>query len=68
MLYQWAAITLITDVINTLNERNQWYLAKTMCNMEVEHSLSVMLQSINQFKASLDKSYIGYTIHLSPVL
>lgn len=61
MLYQWAAVTLITDVINTLNERNQWYLAKTMCNMEVEHSLSVMLQSINQFKASLDKSYIGYT-------
>ena len=30
MLYQWAAITLITDVINTLNERNQWYYCNSI--------------------------------------
>lgn len=61
MLYQWVGITLITDVINTLNERNQWYLYKTCFNMDVEPSLRVMMKSINSFKATLDKSYIGYT-------
>ena len=61
MLYQWVAVTLITDVINTLNDRNQWYLDKTMFNMEVESSLKIMMNTITSFKASLDKSYIGYT-------
>lgn len=61
MLYQWVGITLITDVINTLNERNQWYLYKTSFNMEVEPSLRIMMQAISSFKAKLDKSYIGYT-------
>lgn len=61
MLFQWVGITLITDVINTLNNRNQWYLDKTVCNMDTETSLRIMMQAINNFKASLDKSYIGYT-------
>lgn len=61
MLYQWVGITLITDVINTLNERNQWYLDKTSFNMDVEPSLRIMMQAISSFKATLDKSYIGYT-------
>lgn len=61
MLYQWVGITLITDVINTLNDRNQWYLDKTSFNMDVEPSLRIMMQSISDFKATLDKSYIGYT-------
>ena len=61
MLYQWVGITLITDVINTLNERNQWYLDKTSFNMDVEPSLRIMMQAISSFKVTLDKSYIGYT-------
>lgn len=61
MLYQWVGVTLITDVINTLNDRNQWYLDKTNFNMDVETSLKIMMQSINDYKATLDKSYIGYT-------
>lgn len=61
MLYQWVGVTLITDVIDTLNERNQWYMDKTVFNMEIESTLRIMMQKITAFKASLDKSYIGYT-------
>lgn len=62
MLYQWVGVTLITDVINTLNDRNQWYLDKTVFNMDVEPTLKVIISTINEWKTSLDKSYIGYTL------
>jgi single-stranded DNA-specific DHH superfamily exonuclease len=61
MLYQWAGITLFTDVIDTINERNQWYLNKTVFSKDIEHSLKTMLNIINKFKATLDKTYIQYT-------
>lgn len=61
MLYQWVGVTLITDVINTLNDRNQWYLDKTVFDMNVERTLKTMLTQLNKFKAVLDKSYIEYT-------
>lgn len=61
LLFQWVGVTLITDVINTLNNRNQWYMDKTVFNMEMEPTLRIMMQNITSFKASLDKSYIGYT-------
>lgn len=61
MLYQWVGVTLITDVINTLNERNQWYLEQTVFNNSVEASLNIMMRQINRFKATLDKSYINYS-------
>jgi single-stranded DNA-specific DHH superfamily exonuclease len=60
-LNQWAGVTLITDVINTLNERNQWYLNSTVFSKDTETSLSIMMHNINKFKATLDKTYIGYT-------
>ena len=60
-LYQWAAVTLVTDVIDTLNDRNQWYLDNTFFSMEVETSLQIMMNILNKFKGKLDKSYIGYT-------
>lgn len=66
MLYQWCGVTLFTDAINTLTERNQWYLDKTVFSMSVEHSLWVMLQAINKYKATLDKSYINYS--LAPII
>lgn len=61
MLFQWVGITLFTDVINTINDRNQWYINKTVFNNETESSLSLMISQLNKFKASLDKSYIQYT-------
>jgi len=61
MLYEWVGVTLITDVINTLNDRNQWYLNQTVFNNDTEHTLKVMLNIINKYKATLDKSYIQYT-------
>jgi single-stranded DNA-specific DHH superfamily exonuclease len=60
-LNQWAGVTLITDVINTLNERNQWYLNSTVFAKDTEKSLYIMMNSLNKFKATLDKTYIGYT-------
>jgi single-stranded DNA-specific DHH superfamily exonuclease len=61
MLYQWAGITLFTDAINTLNDRNQWYLDNTVFSMDTEATLKIIMNNINKFKASLDKSYIEYT-------
>ena len=61
MLYQWVGITLITDVIDTLNDRNQWYLNKTVFNNYVEQSLRIMMPYVNKNKATLDKSYIEYS-------
>jgi single-stranded DNA-specific DHH superfamily exonuclease len=66
MLYQWVGITLFTDVINTLNERNQWYLDNTVFNRDVEKSLKIMLSCLNKYKATLDKSFIEYT--LAPII
>jgi single-stranded DNA-specific DHH superfamily exonuclease len=60
-LIQWAGITLFTDVIDTLNERNQWYLDNTLMSTEVEVSLKIMMNQLNKFKYALDKTYIQYT-------
>lgn len=61
MLYQWVGVTLLTDAINTLNARNQWYLDKTLFNNDTERTLMLMMQKINKFKASLDKTYVNYS-------
>ena len=61
MLYQWVGVTLFTDVINTLNDRNQWYINKTVFNNDIEKSLGTMMHKITRYKATLDKSYINYS-------
>lgn len=61
MLYQWAGVTLFTDVIDTLNKRNQWYMDNTVFSMDTERALGIMMKQINSFKATLDKSYIQYS-------
>lgn len=66
MLYQWAGITLITDVINTLNSRNQWYLNKSFFNTDTEQSIKIIMGKINPFKATLDKSFVQYS--LAPII
>lgn len=60
-LFQWVGVTLLTDAINLLNERNQWYMDKTVHSTEVESSLKVMMNNVNRFKATLDKTYINYS-------
>lgn len=61
MLYQWVGITLFTDVINTLNLRNQYYLNKTVFNNSTERTLKTIMSYVNKYKATLDKSYIEYS-------
>ena len=65
-LFQWVGVTLLTDAINLLTERNQWYMDKTVHNTDVESSLKVMMHNINKFKATLDKTYINYSF--APVI
>ena len=65
-LYQWAGTTLFTDAVDTLNERNQWYLDNTVFTNEIEHCMQIMISRINKFKATLDKSYIQYS--LAPIV
>lgn len=60
MLYQWVGVTLFTDAINLLNERNQWYIGKTVSNMQVETSLKIILNQLDSYKQTLSKSYIDY--------
>lgn len=62
MLYQWVGVTLISDAIKTGNARNQWYMEKTVHNMEVEPNLSRMLHKLTKFEAFLTKSFIGFTL------
>lgn len=62
MLYQWVGVTLISDAIKTGNNRNQWYMHKTVNNMDVEPSLSRMIHKLTKFEAFLTKSFIGFTL------
>jgi len=39
MLYQWVGVTLLTDAVVLGITRNQWYIDKTMGNMDVEVGL-----------------------------
>lgn len=61
-LYQWVGVTLFTDVIDTLNLRNQWYMDNTVFSRELEATLGNTLYYLNKFKHTLDKSYIQYTL------
>lgn len=60
-LFQWVGVTLLTDAISLLTERNQWYMDKTVHSTDVESSLKVMMNNINRFKVTLDKTYINYS-------
>lgn len=62
LLYQWAGVTLITDSIDTKNSRNQWYLDNTLFSQNTESTLKLILSLINKYKATLDKSFIEYSL------
>lgn len=65
-LYQWAGVTLFTDAIILNTPRNQWYIENTVHSMETESTLRQLLEELNPFKITLDKSVINYTI--APVI
>jgi single-stranded DNA-specific DHH superfamily exonuclease len=62
MLYQWVGVTLFTDVIGTLNARNQWYMDQTVFNRDIEVSLKTMMQVLNRWKCTIDKSFIQFNL------
>lgn len=62
LLYQWAGVTLFTDVIKLDTERNQYYIDKTVHSVDTELALSQMLKSVNKYKSTLDKTTINFSI------
>ena len=62
MLYQWVGMTLFSDVVKLVPDRNQWYVEHTVNYMEIEPCIKVMMEQLNEYKAILDKSFILYTL------
>lgn len=62
MLYQWSAITLFTDAIQMLNERNQWYVQHTINQMEIEPTLEIMMRHLDRFQATINKQFISFKL------
>lgn len=61
-LYQWAVVTLISDIISMDSARNQYYANLTMFSNEIEPSLSEMLLSLSKYNTSVTKSTILYKL------
>ena len=66
MLYQWVGVTLITDMISLNTPRNQWYIEKTVYNMDTELCLGILMEEINKWQVKLDKSFISF--NLAPII
>lgn len=62
MLYQWVGVTLFTDAIQLVPDRNQWYIENTVHSLETEPTLMTIITKLNKYAFSLDKNIIGYTV------
>ena len=62
LLYQWAVVTLISDIISMDSERNQYYANLTLYGKETESSLSEAILSLNKYSNRVTKSVILYKI------
>lgn len=62
LLFQWVGVTLMTDQIQLLTPRNQWYIDKTVHNNYTEPTLKRIMAATNKWKITLDKSYINYSL------
>lgn len=63
MLYQWSAVTLFTDAIQMLNDRNQWYVDNTIGQQNIEPCLSVLLKKLmGNFSQVVDKQFICFKL------
>lgn len=62
MLYQWVGVTLFTDSVPLDTARNQWYIEKTVHNMDCEPGLHAIMKSISKFQCTLDKGFIQFNL------
>ena len=62
LLYQWSGVTLLTDAIPLLTDRNQWYIDNTVHSNDVEPTLYTIMRALNKYIYKLDKSFISYTL------
>ena len=60
--HQWVAVSLFTDAIKTINERNQWYISKTIGTYDLDINLSELLRSLDKYSSVLTKSFIMYKL------
>lgn len=65
-LNQWAAVTLFSDAIPLLTERNQWYIEQMVSTKELEPTLSILVAQLNKYKMMLDKNFVNFS--LSPII
>lgn len=65
-MYEWVGVSLYTDVIALGNIRNQYYIGKTVNNMDIEQDLSKMLKSVRKWATRPNKSNILF--QMAPVL
>lgn len=62
MLYQWAGVTLFTDAIQLLNDRNQWYITNTVHSQYTEPTLLELCKRLNKYNVRLTKTIIQYSL------
>lgn len=62
MLYQWSAVTLFTDQVSMLNDRNQWYVQNTICSDSIEPCLDTLMKELNPNQVVVDKQFIGFKL------
>ena len=62
MLYQWAATTLITDIITNTNSRNAYYLYKMTYSQEIESTLNIFMNLLDPFTHHINKTFINYKL------
>lgn len=68
MLYDWVVVTLFTDVVDTDELRNLYYIEKAFGSSHVEPGLRELMDRLYNYGKGirpLDKSFISYT--LAPV-
>lgn len=61
-LYQWVGVTLFTDAIKLANDRNQYYIDKTINQYNMEHTLKILLESLSRYDKFLSKTFISFTL------
>lgn len=61
-LYQWAGITLISDMIKLNNSRNQWYIKNTVESIDHELVADQLIKAIDKWNFKVDKNFIAFKI------
>lgn len=65
LLYQWAVITLFTDVIDNDDLRNIYYIDKAFADTSIEPGLRELMNRIcpyNRGFKTMDKSFISFSL------